>query len=235
MKNILIVEDEQHLAEGLQLNFTLEGFSTDIANSVRRAQQYIEQRHYDVIILDVTLPDGDGFQLCKYIRNKHIHIPVLMLTARTLPEDKVQGLEAGADDYLTKPFDLNELLARIRSLIRRQQWNKGSNQQQTFAFGEASINFDQHLVLVKSSPVQLTTLELQLLQYFCKNKDRVLSRQELLEKVWNLRDYPNTRTVDNFIMRLRRLFEPTPDKPIYFLSIRGRGYKFTTPSIMTED
>ena len=198
MKNILIVEDEQHLAEGLQLNFTLEGFSTDIANSARRAQQYIEQRHYDVIILDVTLPDGDGFQLCKYIRNKHIHIPVLMLTARTLPEDKVQGLEAGADDYLTKPFDLNELLARIRSLIRRQQWNKGSNQQQTFAFGEASINFDQHLVL-------------------------------------NLRDYPNTRTVDNFIMRLRRLFEPTPDKPIYFLSIRGRGYKFTTPSIMTED
>jgi len=231
MNTILLVEDETHLAEGLQLNFTLEGFSTSIATTIREAKTLLKQKDYHVIVLDVSLPDGDGFQLCQYIRRQNIITPILMLTARSLPEDKIHGLEAGADDYLTKPFDLDELLARIRSLIRRQQWNKQAPKKlEHFSFGNVSINFEQHVVLVDSEEVQLTALELELLRYFILNQDRVLSRKELLEKVWDLKDYPNTRTVDNFIMRLRRLFEPTPDSPRYFLSVRGRGYKFTLVS-----
>jgi DNA-binding response OmpR family regulator len=228
MNNILLVEDERHLAEGLQLNFTLEGFETRIATTIRSAKQLLQNETFKIIVLDISLPDGDGFELCEYIRHQNIITPILMLTARSLAEDKIKGLESGADDYLTKPFDLDELLARIRSILRRQQWNKQQpTVMRSFTFGTVFIDFDKHLITVGSDNVQLTALELELLRYFILNQDRVLSRKELLENVWKLNNYPNTRTVDNFIMRLRRLFEPTPDDPNYFLSIRGRGYKFT--------
>ena len=175
------------------------------------------------------LPDVNGFDLCKKFREAGNFVPVIMLTARSSPEDRVLGLEAGADDYMVKPFELGELLARVRSVLRRQRWEQVSGNSvkaTTLSFGEAQINFDTHEVTVSGEEVQLTQLELDLLRYFAENAGRVLSRTELLERVWKLRNYGNTRTVDNFISRLRRRFEADPSSPTHILSVRGAGYKF---------
>ena len=229
-QRLLIVEDEDHLAAGLKLNLELEGYSVDVAGNAKEAgQRLLDPSGYDAIVLDVMLPDVNGFELCKKFREAGNFIPVIMLTARSSPDDRVRGLEAGADDYMVKPFELDELLARVRSVLRRQQWEQTSGNQTkatTLAFGDAEINFDTHEVRVGGDPVQLTQLELDLLRYFAENAGRVLSRTELLERVWKLRNYGNTRTVDNFISRLRRRFESDPSSPIHFLSVRGAGYKF---------
>ena len=152
-----------------------------------------------------------------------------MLTARSRPADRVEGLHAGADDYLTKPFELDELLARVRSLLRRREWEQeaqGRQPTQRMEFGRVVVDFDRHEVSVGGEALHLTQLALDLLHYFCQNPGRVIRRNELLEKVWKLRNYPNTRTVDNFVLRLRRHFEPDPANPAHFLSVRGAGYKF---------
>lgn len=229
-QRLLIVEDEDHLAAGLKLNLELEGYRVDVAANAKEAgQRLLDPSGYDAIVLDVMLPDVNGFELCRKFRDAGNFIPVIMLTARSAPEDRVLGLEAGADDYLVKPFELGELLARVRSVLRRQRWeqNTGANSKaSTLSFGSATINFDTHEVTVDGEPVQLTQLELDLLRYFAQNAGRVLSRTELLERVWKLRNYGNTRTVDNFISRLRRRFEEDPSSPVHFLSVRGAGYKF---------
>jgi DNA-binding response OmpR family regulator len=229
-QRLLIVEDEDHLAAGLKLNLELEGYSVDVASNAKEAgQRLLDPNGYDAIVLDVMLPDINGFQLCRKFREAGNFIPVIMLTARSSPEDRVLGLEAGADDYMVKPFELNELLARVRSVLRRQRWEQNTGHQVKAAmlsFGNAEINFDTHEVTVSGESVQLTQLELDLLRYFAENAGRVLSRTELLERVWKLRNYGNTRTVDNFISRLRRRFEENPSSPSHFLSVRGAGYKF---------
>ena len=229
---ILVVEDESHLAAGLKLNLELEGFSVDVAESARSAAQYFARPHaYAAIILDIMLPDLDGFELCRRLRDSGNYTPVIMLTARSAPEDRVRGLEVGADDYLVKPFDVNELLARIQSLIRRQRWVAADGPQspstsEMLQFGNVQVDFDAPKVTVDGKVCSLTRLELDLLRYFSERPDRVLSREELLENVWHLRNYPNTRTVDNFVLRLRKYFEPDPSSPVHFLSIRGSGYRF---------
>jgi len=227
---ILVVEDERHLATGLKLNFEFEGYQVDLASTGREALTRLARPDpYAAIILDVTLPDTDGFSLCKRLREAGNFTPVIMLTARTLAEDRVTGLESGADDYLTKPFDLDELLARVRSMLRRQQWEKGPagrTQTRQLTFGRARVDFDTHEVTVAGQTLHLTQLELALLHHLADNAGQVVSRADLLEKVWKLRNYPNTRTVDNFVLRLRRHFEPEPARPVYFLSVRGAGYKF---------
>ena len=227
---LLVVEDESHLAAGLKLNLELEGFVVDVAENARQASQLLVRPDpYAAIILDVMLPDLDGFELCAKLRSSGNYTPVIMLTARSSPDDRVRGLEAGADDYLVKPFELTELLARVRSLMRRREWEDGLGREAapaTLRFGRASIDFDTHEAKVDDEPVRLTQLELALLRYFSEHAERVLSREELLENVWQLRNYPNTRTVDNFVLRLRKLFEPDPSKPVYFLSARGAGYRF---------
>jgi DNA-binding response OmpR family regulator len=230
---ILLVEDEEHLAAGLKLNFELEGYAVDSAATVREAARLLLRAEaYAAIILDVMLPDLDGFTLCQRLRDAGNYTPVIMLTARSHPEDRVKGLEAGADDYLVKPFVLDELLARVRSLIRRAQWDKAradsGAQEDLLAFGEAEVNFATCEATMAGVPVHLTRLELDLLRYFSKNPGRVLSRKELLEHVWHLRNYPNTRTVDNFVARLRKHFEPQPRRPVYVLSVRGAGYRFVS-------
>ncbi len=229
-QRLLIVEDEDHLAAGLKLNLELEGYRVDVAANAKEAgQRLLDPAGYDAIVLDVMLPDVNGFDLCKKFREAGNFIPVIMLTARSSPEDRVLGLEAGADDYMVKPFELGELLARVRSVLRRQRWEQvsgNSAKATTLSFGEANINFDTHEVTVSGEDVQLTQLELDLLRYFAENAGRVLSRTELLERVWKLRNYGNTRTVDNFISRLRRRFEPDPSSPTHILSVRGAGYKF---------
>lgn len=229
-QRLLIVEDEEHLATGLKLNLQLEGYRVDVAANAKEAgQRLLDPSGYDAIVLDVMLPDVNGFELCRKFRDAGNFIPVIMLTARSSPEDRVLGLEAGADDYMVKPFELNELLARVRSVLRRQRWEQNTGTQTkstTLRFGDAEINFDTHEVKVGGEAVQLTQLELDLLRYFAENAGRVLSRTELLERVWKLRNYGNTRTVDNFISRLRRRFEDDPSAPAHFLSVRGAGYKF---------
>lgn len=229
-QRLLVVEDEEHLAAGLKLNLELEGYRVDVAANAREAgQRLLDPVGYDAIVLDVMLPDVNGFELCQKLREAGNFVPVIMLTARSAPEDRVRGLEVGADDYMVKPFELGELLARVRSVLRRQRWEQVSGNHakaRTLSFGQAQINFDTHEVMVAGQNVQLTQLELDLLRYFAENAGRVLSRTELLERVWKLRNYGNTRTVDNFISRLRRRFEADPSDPIHFLSIRGAGYKF---------
>lgn len=229
-RRLLVIEDEDHLAAGLKLNLELEGYRVDVAANAKEAgQRLLDPAGYDAIVLDVMLPDVNGFDLCKKLREAGNFVPVIMLTARSAPEDRVRGLEVGADDYMVKPFELGELLARVRSVLRRQRWEQVSGNHakaHTLSFGEAEINFDTHEVTVAGNQVQLTQLELDLLRYFAENAGRVLSRTELLERVWKLRNYGNTRTVDNFISRLRRRFEPDPSAPTHFLSVRGAGYKF---------
>ncbi len=185
---LLVVEDERHLAAGLKLNFELEGFTVDIAPTARDATRFLVQANaYALIVLDVMLPDLDGFALCRRLRDTDNFTPVIMLTARSSPEDRVRGLEAGADDYLAKPFELDELLARVRSLLRRRRWEQAENQTHATAsspkaavlrFGDAVVDFDTHRATVRGEAVDLTRLELDLLRYFARHPGRVLSRRE---------------------------------------------------------
>jgi len=228
---VLLVEDEEHLAAGLKLNFELEGYAVDVASTGREAGRLLlADRVYDAILLDVMLPDIDGYALCQKLRDAGNTTPVLMLTARGGLQDRIEGLNAGADDYLAKPFDLEELLARVRSLLRRRDWGRKNEAPRTatntLRLGDALIDFETHDVTVRGEDVHLTKLELDLLRYFADNPGRVLSREELQQQVWKLQDYPSHRMVDNFIMRLRRHFEPDPRNPVVFLSVRGAGYKF---------
>lgn len=226
---VLVVEDEEHLAAGLKLNLELEGYVVDIAGTGREAgERLLRSDAYDVIILDVMLPDVDGFELCEKIRSSGNYTPVIMLTARNDARDRVRGLESGADDYIAKPFDLDELLARVRSKLRRQAWERNDETASSAVvrFGKATVDFDAHEVTVSERRIELTRLELDLLRYFIGHPGRVLSRDELLEHVWKLRNYSSPRTVDNFISRLRKHFEDDPSQPTHFLSVRGAGYKF---------
>ncbi|MCB9778040.1 MAG: response regulator transcription factor [Alphaproteobacteria bacterium] len=226
---LLVVEDEAHLARGLKLNFELDGYAVDTASSGREAFSFLARTEpYAAIVLDVTLPDMDGFEICRRLRDVGDYTPVIMLTARSLVEDRVQGLEAGADDYLTKPFDIEELVARVRSAIRRRGWEREQTAPvgSVLTFGEARVDFDTHEVTVRGEQVRMTKLELDLVRYFAQNSGRVVSREELLKHVWKLANHPNTRTVDNFVLRLRRHFEPDAAEPVHFLSVRGAGYRF---------
>jgi two-component system OmpR family response regulator len=228
---VLVVEDEAHLAAGLKLNLELDGYRVVIARSLREAAaQLLQAAPIDLILLDVMLPDGESYGFCKQLRESGQYMPVIMLTARSAAEERVRGLDSGADDYMPKPFVLPELLARVRSALRRSGWRQqdvpAEDARGTLRFGTVQVDFDTHLVTANGKPVRMTQLELDLLHYFAQNPGRVLSRDELLERVWKLRNAPNTRSVDNFIARLRRYFEPLPDKPVYFLSHRGAGYKF---------
>lgn len=228
---VLIVEDEAHLAAGLKLNFELDGYHVLVARSLREAgAALLQPGPIHVILLDVMLPDGDGYSFCKQLRDSGQYIPVIMLTARSAAEDRVRGLDSGADDYMPKPFDLSELLARVRSVLRRNAWRQSEGVPEgapgVLRFGEATIDFSNHEASAFGKPVRLTQLELDLVQYFAQHPGRVISREELLERVWKLRNAPNTRSVDNFILRLRRYFEREPDKPVHFVSHRGAGYRF---------
>jgi two-component system OmpR family response regulator len=228
---VLVVEDEAHIAAGLKLNLELDGYRVVVARSLREAAaQLLEAAPIDLILLDVMLPDGESYGFCKQLRDSGQYLPVIMLTARSAAEERVRGLDSGADDYMPKPFVLSELLARVRSALRRSGWRQDAPTEEAprgkLHFGSAEIDFDTHSARVAGKPVRMTQLELDLLYYFAQNPGRVLSRDELLERVWKLRNAPNTRSVDNFIGRLRRYFEPLPDKPVHFVSHRGAGYKF---------
>ncbi len=231
---LLLVEDDRNLATGLKLNFELEGYTVDVVHSIRDAGAHLlEAGRYALLIVDVMLPDNDegGFVLCRKLRDAGDFTPVLMLTARERTVDRVRGLEAGADDYLVKPFELDELLARVRSLLRRRDWEQQHNgdisdQPGHLILGDVEIDFRTRVTKRGDEELKLTALEYDLLRYFASNPNRVLPRQELQEQVWKLDNYPNSRMVDNFILRLRKHFEPDPKEPRYFVAVRGAGYKF---------
>ncbi len=231
-RRLLVVEDEEHLAAGLKLNLELEGYDVTLAITAKEARQaLVESEAFDALVLDVMLPDMDGFELCARLREAGNFVPVVMLTARSAAEDRVRGLEAGADDYMVKPFALDELLARVRSVLRRRAWDNRTTPEPepkaaALEFGRAIVDFSTHEVNVHGERIKLTQLELDLLRYFSENPRRVISRQELLENVWKVRSAGSARTVDNFISRLRRHFELRPTQPKHFLSVRGAGYRF---------
>ncbi|MBD3290549.1 response regulator [candidate division KSB1 bacterium] len=230
MCKILIVEDEASLAQGLEFNLAEEGYTVAIAKDGKEALELYNENDYDLIILDIMLPYIDGFEIAKSIREKSPLLPILMLTARSGVNDRVRGLELGADDYLSKPFHLEELLARIRNMLKRKQWYREiSDEQPVFHFGENEINFADLSAKTPSSDFQLTNREALVMRYLIDHRDAIVSRKELLENVWHVSSEVETRTVDNFIARLRKYFEPDPSQPRFIISVRSAGYMFTVP------
>ncbi len=225
MDRVCIVEDEKSLADLIALNLELEGYEVMVIPSGRKAIDMIPEMHqFDLIILDVMLPEVSGFEICKAIREKHT-IPVLFLSAKGTTEDRVAGLKLGANDYLSKPFDLEELLLRVQNLINLNRKEKVSG----VIIGNKKINFSTFEVddLDFKTRLTISKKEKELLKLFIENEGKVISRDELLDKVWGKDQFPTSRTVDNYILALRKIFEPNPKEPIYFHSIRSVGYKFT--------
>jgi len=224
---ILLVEDERSLAIGLEFNLQAEGYQVDSAADGRKALEYFSQKKYDLIILDIMLPYVDGFEVAETIRENDAQMPILMLTARTDAKDRIHGLQTGADDYLTKPFHLQELLLRVRGMLKRKNWYQtAAHSQPVLRFGNNEIHFDNLSAKAGDQTIQLTAHEAMLLKYLSNNPNRVISREELLQEVWNISSEVETRTVDNFIARLRKYFEAEPTHPRHIKSIRGAGYLF---------
>jgi len=224
---VLLVEDEETLAIGLEYNLTDEGYSVDWAKDGKQALEFFELNEYDLIILDVMLPYYDGFEIAEIVRSKAPQIPILMLTARTSIDDRVKGLELGADDYMTKPFHLQELLLRVRGMLKRKHWYKTfSLVEPVYQFGENKVDFEKFDASHRNKKFKITHREAMMLKYLIENRGRVVSRKELLENVWSINPNIETRTVDIFISRLRKYFEPDANNPVYIKSIRGAGYTF---------
>lgn len=222
---ILLVEDEDHLAQVIALNLELEGHRVTRAATGAAARAALRDDH-DLVLLDVMLPDADGMALCREMRLRGDHTPVLMLTALGDSGHRVAGLRAGADDYLPKPFVLAELLARVGAMLRRAGWTGNPAPHEVAAFGDAEVDFTAHEAAMGGVAITLTALEFDLLRYFTAHPHKAHPREVLLEEVWEVSGQNTTRTVDNFVMRLRRHFEPDPQNPRHFVSVRGVGYKF---------
>jgi DNA-binding response OmpR family regulator len=234
MSRVLIVEDEQHIAEGLRFNLEAEGHQAHIVtNGIRAVDLLLAERdRFDLVILDVMLPGKDGFEVATALRAEGQFVPILMLTARGRPEDVLKGFEAGADDYLPKPFELAILMARVGGLLRRGQWTLQRASQpvsvaaDVFAFADRMLDFSSMEVRAKGTSHPLTLMECELLRYLVKNANKPVSRKAILEEVWNLHEETDTRAIDNFIVRLRRYLEDDPSQPRFLLTVRGVGYKF---------
>jgi len=241
MSRVLVVEDEAHLAQGLRFNLEAEGHSVHVTDKgeVALALLLQEKEAFDALILDVMLPGKDGFTVARELRQAQNYIPLLMLTARTRPEDVLQGFESGADDYLPKPFDLAILLARVESLLRRKNWLRTSSavkpepgqgpvesETDLFQFDDRTVDFANLQLRGGGQVFQLTLMEAELLRYLIRNSGKPVSRKAILQNVWNLHEDTDTRAIDNFIVRLRRYIEREPSKPRHLVTVRGLGYQF---------
>jgi two-component system, OmpR family, alkaline phosphatase synthesis response regulator PhoP len=225
---VLLVEDEINLAKGIEFNLGLEGYEVQMVDDGLRALEILTAAPaHDLVVLDVMLPGMDGFSLARRMREAGNYTPLLMLTAKSLPEDMVQGLTAGADDYLPKPFDLPVLLARVKGLLRRRDWTRGGDDPRTVKIGDADVDFASFEVRAGGETFRLTVLEATLLKLLVQNQGRVVGKGEILEKVWNLSPDTETRAVDNFIVRLRRYIEVNPRFPRHLETVRGAGYRLT--------
>ncbi len=222
---ILLVEDEENIREVITLNLELENYEVIQAASGREAIRLFNEQHFDLLILDVMLPEMDGFQVCEQIRLTNMDVPVIFLTAKDTAADRIAGLKRGADDYLTKPFVLEELLLRVQNLIRRSS-KAPANTPEVFEFGGNRINFVTFEADGVLGKFLLTKKEAMLLKLLIDRRGEVVSRQQILQSVWGYDVFPSTRTIDNFILKFRRHFEQDSRNPVYFHSIRGVGYKF---------
>ena len=236
MNRILIVEDEEHLADGLRFNLEADGFEVETAydGEVALGKFFTENKSFDAIVLDVMMPKIDGFEVARALREAENFTPILMLTALGKPEDVLNGFEAGADDYLPKPFDLNIFLARVNGLLRRRKWFAKENEStkmrsenlQIFGINGKIIDFDNLELQSGEETIHLTLMEAKLLRYLIENEGKPVSRKTILEKVWDLHEDTDTRAIDNFIVRLRKYLEDDPAKPQILQTVRGVGYRF---------
>jgi len=211
--------------ELVAVNLRHAGYDIVTAENFEQGRELLAKREYELAILDVMLPGGDGFALTRFARDQGINVPILMLTARSDTSSKVRGLDSGADDYLPKPFDVNELLARVRALLRRAS-GRPATAPPRLTFANYWVRFDTGQAFTNEGEVSLSDKELRLMEVFSANENRALTRTDLLEEVWGMDQFPTDRTVDNFILRLRKLFEPDPENPVHIVTLRGRGYLF---------
>jgi DNA-binding response OmpR family regulator len=232
---IALIEDEEHLAQGLLFNLAAEGYRTHHESDGDAALAYLLDPPDPIaaIVLDCMLPGTDGFAIARALRDLQCFTPILMLTARTRPEDVLEGIEAGADDYLPKPFDLNILLVRIKSLLRRTAWQSAPpiasaepSPADSYTFNRRTIRFDALELIAPLRTTRLTVMEADLLRYLTLRPGQIVSRKQILEEVWRVREDTDTRAIDNFIVRLRRYIEDDPSNPVHLTTVRGVGYRF---------
>jgi DNA-binding response OmpR family regulator len=226
MSKILIVDDEKAMREGLSDNLLFEGYETVVAENGKIALTIIEEHSFDLIILDVMMPEMSGFDVCKKLRQKNNNTPVILLTAKGEEIDRVLGLELGADDYITKPFSLRELIARIKAILRRTQ-NSNIEQEPSkmIKIGLLEVDFERYTARANGQEVKLSHKEFEILNFLLKQQNKIVSRDELLKNIWHYDEFPTTRTIDNFILRLRQKIEINPNDPKVILTVHGMGYK----------
>lgn len=226
---ILLVEDEEHLLEALKLNLELEGYHVTTATDGKKALKLFKEERLNLVILDVMIPEIDGFKVAETIRLENTEVPIMFLTAKNTSEDRVAGLKRGADDYLTKPFNLEELILRVGILVKRGLKSDEQKQLNSYRIGSKTINFNNYELTddITKEVISLTKKETMLLKLLVERKGEAVSREMILETVWNYDVYPSTRTIDNFILSFRKYFETDSKHPKHFHSIRGVGYKYT--------
>lgn len=225
--HILLVEDEIHLARGICFNLDEEGYRVSHVETGEEALAKLAFEKFALIILDVMLPGMDGVAVCGEIRRIDPRVPVLILTARSSDADRVSGLSSGADDYLTKPFNLNEFLLRVQGMLRRSSWYRPEPVEESYRFGANEVFLLSYRAKTEQGEIDLTDLEVKVLSLFFQDEGQIIQRTTLLEKVWGYSSEAETRTLDNFIVRLRKYFEPDPSKPVFFQTVRGIGYRFS--------
>jgi len=233
-KRILIIEDDKHIAQGLQLSLSLQGYETEIAGNGTLGLRLWKEWNPQLIVLDIMLPGLDGLSILRHIRMEDEKLPILIISAKGSSDDKIKGFSYGVDDYLAKPFNLDEFLMRIERLLKRSSWAvsgpelraENADELSTYAFGGNTIDFTKMTAQAKQGTIHLTEQEIKLLKMLIANKGTPLSRKTLLEVGWGYSGTTTTRTVDNFIVRLRKYFEDDPENPVYFKSVRSIGYVF---------
>jgi len=225
-RRVLVADDEPALADGIALNLEAEGYETTVVSDGGEALEAASSHAYDLLILDVMMPVHDGFEVCRRLRKRGNKVPIMFLTARGRPEDRIDGLRAGADDYLAKPFRLEELLLRVRAILRRVE-DRGHAALNAVTFGDAEVNFSTYEAAVGGRRIALLAKECLLLKLLAEHAGEAVTRDVILDRVWGRDSDPTARTVDNYIVRLRKIFEPDPAHPRYIHTVRAVGYRFT--------
>lgn len=233
--HILLVEDEIHLARGICFNLEQDEYRVSHVESGEEALERMQYDRFALIILDIMLPGIDGFEVCEKIRTMDTRVPILILTARSSEGDRITGLEKGADDYLVKPFNLSEFLLRVRGMLRRSAWYRPEPVEEAYRFGDNEVFLLSYRARTAQGEIDLTDLEVKMLALFFQKEGETVTRKTLLERVWGYSLDTETRTLDNFIVRLRKYFEPDPANPVYFQTVRGVGYRFVRQGPVTSD
>jgi len=226
MKKILIVEDERAIRLALEDDFLAEGYQVDSAVTGNEGLQKGSEQNYDIILLDIMLPQMDGFEVIKELRKRDVRTPVIMLTAKSQEIDKILGLEFGADDYVTKPFSPRELQSRVKAVLRRVDMKPGQSSENQFSFGGITVDFEKYECFKGDEKIFLTTLEFDLLRFLIDHKGKVVNRNQIMNEVWGPDVFVAPRTIDTHILNLRKKIEDNPAKPVWIIGVRGRGYKF---------